>query len=154
MSAKKLIRISAALLIAAAASVSLWSCKNDSKDITDTTVPESTAQKTPDTTDGKQTVGEGSTSFDFQVTDAEGTTVSFTVKTDKTTVGEALSDAGLIEGEEGQYGLYVKTVNGVKADYDTDGTYWAFYIDGEYAMTGVDKTDINENSVYELKIEK
>ena len=44
---------------------------------------------------------------------------------------------GLIAGEDSDYGLYVKTVNGVTVDYDTDGKYWAFYVDGEYAATDV-----------------
>ena len=38
-------------------------------------------------------------------------------------------------------------------DYDTDGMYWAFYIDGEYAMTGVDGENIDSAKVYELKAE-
>ena len=55
-------------------------------------------------------------------------------------MGDALTELGLIEGEDSEYGLYVKTVNGITADYDTDGHYWAFYVDGEYAQTGVDAT--------------
>ena len=47
-----------------------------------------------------------------------------------------------------------KTVNGITADYDVDQTYWAFYVDGEYAMTGVDATDIVEGSQYMFKVEK
>ena len=45
-------------------------------------------------------------------------------------------------------------VNGITADYNVDGTYWAFYIDGEYAMTGVDVTDITAGSAYAMKVEK
>ncbi|MBQ2119193.1 MAG: DUF4430 domain-containing protein, partial [Clostridia bacterium] len=48
------------------------------------------------------------------------------------------------------YGLYVKKVNGITADYDTDKAYWAFYLNGEYASTGVDSTDIDENVKYSL----
>lgn len=77
--------------------------------------------------------------------------VIFTVHTDRETVGEALSDNGLIDGEQGEFGLYVKTVNGIWADYDTDGSYWSFYIDGEYAMSGVDTTLIEEDHVYRLE---
>ena len=76
--------------------------------------------------------------------------VTFTVKTDKETVGEALQEHGLIEGEDGAYGLYVKKVNGIVADYDVDQTFWAFYINGEYAMTGVDGTLIEEGVTYQL----
>lgn len=93
-------------------------------------------------------IGEGKAAFPFEVTDAEGKTVSFTVHTDAATVGEALLNIGLISGENGEYGLYVKSVNGTEADYDTDGAYWAFYMDGEYAMTGVDTTNIEEGHTY------
>ena len=81
---------------------------------------------------------------------AEDQAVKFTVKTDKETVGAALLEHELIAGEEGQYGLYVKVVNGITADYDVDASYWAFYIDGEYATTGVDTTKITEGVTYQL----
>lgn len=101
-----------------------------------------------------QTVGEGQTAFAFTVVDADGNRTDFTVRTDKKTVGEALTDAGLIEGDAGPYGLYVKRVNGIRADYEIDGCYWAFYIDGEMAMTGVDATEITAGASYTFKIEK
>ena len=85
---------------------------------------------------------------------AEEQTVTFTVKTDKDTVGAALLEHGLISGEEGPYGLYVKAVNGITADYDVDKSYWAFYINGEYAMTGVDTTKITEGVTYQLEYKK
>lgn len=62
-------------------------------------------------------------------------------------------ELGLIAGEESEYGLYVKTVNGITADYDKDGVYWAFYINGEYAQTGVDSTKIAEGESYSFKVE-
>lgn len=102
----------------------------------------------------EKVVGEGSTQFTFEVVDADKNTTVFTVNTDKKTVGEALLDTGLIAGEDSDYGLYVKTVNGVTADYDVDQTYWAFYVDGEYASTGVDQTEVVAGSTYSFKIEK
>ena len=98
--------------------------------------------------------GEGEKLFTFTVVDGEGNEVSCEVKTDKTVVGDALLELGLISGENGPYGLYVKNINGITADYDVNGTYWAFYIDGEYAMSGVDVTDIVEGSTYTFKVEK
>ena len=101
-----------------------------------------------------QIVGEGDTTFAFTVVDKEGVETSFEVHTDKEIVGEALMDCGLIEGEAGPYGLYVKTVNGVTADYDVDQTYWAFYVNGEYATSGVDTTSITTGETYSFKVEK
>lgn len=98
-------------------------------------------------------LGEGDTVFYVSVTDKEGAETEFEIHTDKETVGEALLDLGLIEGEDGEYGLYVKSVNGVTADYDKDGVYWAFYINGEYASTGVDATPVTEGEQYSFKVE-
>lgn len=98
-------------------------------------------------------LGEGETQFTFVVVDADGNETAFEIHTDKKTVGEALLELQLIAGDDSEYGLYVKTVNGITADYDTDGTYWAFYIDDEYASTGVDTTDITPGSTYAFKVE-
>lgn len=104
-------------------------------------------------TDGA-VVGEGAVSFPLVITDGEGNVVNVTVNTDEKTVGAALLAVELIAGEESEFGLYIKTVNGITADYDVDKTYWGFYIDGEYAMTGVDATEIVEGSTYSLTVEK
>ena len=103
----------------------------------------------------KQEVSGGTpVTFTLQVVDGDGKQTDFTVTTEKDTVGEALVDEGLIVGEDGPYGLYVKQVNGITADYDVDGTYWAFYVDGAYAVTGVDKTAPEDGAVYMFKVEK
>lgn len=99
-------------------------------------------------------LGEGQTMFLFTVTDGDGKVTDFEIHTDKSTVGEALLDVSLIDGDDGEYGLYVKTVNGITADYDVDKSYWAFYINGEYAATGVDSTAIEEGATYSFKVEK
>lgn len=97
--------------------------------------------------------GKGAKTVTVEVA-AEEQTVTFTIHTDKDTVGAALLEHGLIDGEQGAYGLYVKVVNGMTADYDIDQSYWAFYVNGEYGMTGVDMTDIDESAVYRLAYTK
>lgn len=116
-------------------------------------------KKTAETVDGTtvyadgDVVGEGAKQFTLVITDKDGTETRLEIHTDKDIVGEALLDNQVIAGEDSQYGLYVKTVNGITADFDTDGVYWAFYIDGEYAMTGVDATEITEGVTYSLRVE-
>lgn len=141
---KKSLLIVLGLVIVLAISVTLFSCSKKTASV-DTVTTE---------TSDSNTVGEGATAFTFEVVDASGNTTVFTVNTDKKTVGEALVDNGLVEGEDSDYGLYVKTVNGITADYDVDQTYWAFYINGEYASTGVDSTDVVAGSTYSFKVEK
>lgn len=99
-------------------------------------------------------LGEGATKFMFTVVDKDGKETNFEIHTDKETVGDALLEVELIAGEESTYGLYVKTVSGITADYDTDGTYWAFYVNGEYASSGVDSTPVKEGETYSFKVEK
>ena len=95
-------------------------------------------------------LGEGAKTITVEVK-ADGQSVTFPVKTDKDTVGAALLEHGLISVEQGQFVMYIKSVNGIVADYDTDGYYWGFYINGEYAMTGVDTTEILEGDTYCLE---
>ena len=92
-------------------------------------------------------LGEGTKTLIVEV-NAYDRQVTFTIHTNKTTVGEALQEHALLEGEDSQYGLFIKKVNGIVADYDVDQTYWGFYIDGEYAVSGVDSTNIEEGVTY------
>lgn len=101
-----------------------------------------------------ETVGQGATAFSVEVKDAEGKATKFTVQTDEKTVGAALQKLNIISGEDSQYGLYIKEVTGITADYDKDGTYWAFYVDGQYALTGADLTDVKAGAVYTFAVEK
>lgn len=126
---------------------------------TGTTVPETSAPETaanesqPVNTGDVTVLGEGETVFTFTVVDLDGKETAFEIHTDKATVGEALLELGLIAGEDSDYGLYVKTVNGLTLDYDKDGKYWAFYENGEYAATGVDSTNVAPGASYSFKAE-
>ncbi|MBR4062892.1 MAG: DUF4430 domain-containing protein [Clostridia bacterium] len=97
--------------------------------------------------------GEGAKTVKVKVI-AEDKSVTFTVKTDAATLGEALLAHGLIAGDEGQYGLYIKYVNGIRADYDLDKRYWNFTKNGEYMMTGADMTEIADGECYEFTYAK
>ena len=94
-------------------------------------------------------LGQGAKTVTVQV-QAEDKTVNFTIHTDCATLGEALLEHGLIAGEDSEFGLYVKQVNGITADYDVDQSYWGFYSGGEYMMSGVDTTEISGGESYEL----
>ena len=134
-----------ALLIAAMAML-MGSCDNNTNeagDVTQTTTAAASAT----------VLGDGARQFMFTVVDANGNQTEFEIHTDCTTVGDALIKLGLIAGDQGEFGLYVKTVNGITVDYDTDGKYWAFYQNGEYASAGVDQTEITDGAQYSFKVE-
>lgn len=136
---------SAALLLALLLALSLVACGGQDQ--------ADEGNKVPLPVEDGAVVGEGSRSMSVEVVDSVGAKVCFTVNTEKETVGEALQELGILDGEEGDYGLYVKSVNGITADYQTDGSYWAFYVNGVYSMTGVDMTAIEADTLYSLRVE-
>lgn len=96
-----------------------------------------------------KTFGNGEKTVMVEVV-AEEQSITFTLKTDKETLADALTEHALIEGEDGAYGLYIKKVNGITADYDIDQTYWSLSKNGEMLMTGVSSTAIADGEHYEL----
>lgn len=144
---KKTLSLIVCIVLIAATALTTTGC-TDNKKNTETDPPKNEAVQAE-----KTVLGEGETSFDFTVTDADGKETSFEIHTDKKMVGEALQELDLIAGDEGDYGLYVKTVNGITVDYDTDGKYWTFYENGAYASKGVDQTEIAEGASYAFKVE-
>ena len=141
------------LLIAASVTVLAGGCKKNNGKTEPTAQPVATEEPADNTQDGRTSLGTGAVEFFFDVKDADGNETKFTIHTDKATVGEALLELKLIEGEESAYGLYVKTVNGKTYDYNEDGKYWAFYIGGEYASTGVDSTNVEAGQTYAFRAE-
>ena len=98
-------------------------------------------------------LGKGATTVQVEVKAGEES-ITFTIKTDKKILGDALLEHELITGDQSQYGLYIKTVNGILADYDVNKSYWGFYKNGEFMLTGIDGTEITDGEHYELVYEK
>ena len=82
---------------------------------------------------------------------ADATTDEFSFSTDAEFLRQALEEQKLVEGEESQYGLYVKTVNGVTAD-EAKEEWWCFTKDGEDVMTGVDSTPVADGDHFEITL--
>lgn len=137
---KKRTLATALLLMALFAAVLLSSCSSSD--------PWASAKYTEPTT-----LGTGSSSVSVLVSVDEHS-VLFTVMTDKETLGEAILDSGLAEGDMGPYGLYIKTVNGILADYDVNGAYWGIYVNGEASMVGADGITLADGELYELRYMK
>jgi len=93
-------------------------------------------------------VGEGVNSFLFEVVTDEDMSYFWVVHTNYTTVGEALLEHNLVQGEMSDFGLFVHEIKGIVADFDANGAFWAFYINGDFAMTGVMETEIEPDATY------
>lgn len=93
---------------------------------------------------------QGSKTFTVEVVHADGSAKTFTYSTDAEHLGEVLLAEGLIQGEEGPYGLTIYEVDGERAVWEENGAYWAIYVGGEYGMTGVDTTPVNDGDDFSL----
>ena len=93
-------------------------------------------------------VGSGATTVTVKVT-AEDKTVTITLHTDKADLAEAMLAENLCAGEEGAYGLYIKYVNGIRADYTKDGGYyWGLTKDGKTTDYGAGSATVADGDVY------
>lgn len=94
----------------------------------------------------------GDKNITIEVVDDEAKSTMYEVNTDAEYLGDAIRETeGLtVEGTEGDYGLMVDTVNGVVADFNENGAYWAFYVNGEYCNYGMDEQPIADGEAYQI----
>ncbi len=85
-----------------------------------------------------------------EITDLTNTE-SFTFKTEREFLADALLDEGLVEDNRTEYGLFIVTANGVTAD-DAKQEWWCITKDGETLMTGASETPIENGDRYELTL--
>lgn len=94
----------------------------------------------------------GTKEISIEVVDDKAASKTYKTRTDAKYLRQALEEIeGLtIEGTESAYGLMVETVNGVTADYNTNGAYWSFYLNGEYCNYGIDQQPIEDGQAYRI----
>ena len=98
-------------------------------------------------------LGEGAKTIYVEVVAGEES-VTFTIHTDKENLADAMLEHGLVEGENSTYGLYIKKVNGITADYNIDASYWSLTVGGEYSMDGASFTTLTDGAHYEFTYTK
>ncbi len=135
---KKILTSLLLLLLAAVMMLSFVSCADIEK----------TGDWETATYDRDTKLGKGDKTITVKVV-ADGQTLTFTVKTDKENLEDALAEVELIDGDEGAFGMYIKKVNGIVADYDADKHYWSITKDGE-PTSSAKSTIIADGDTYEL----
>ena len=101
---------------------------------------------------------EGSKAITIEVVNSKEESLVYELHTDVKYLEEAMNEAKeqgfTYEAEEGPYGLSVSVVNGEKADYNTDGAYWAFYVNGGYCNNGISTQPVEDGDAFEIVYEK
>ena len=93
--------------------------------------------------------GEGEKTITVKVV-AEEQEIVFTIHTNQQYLDKAMLAHELITGEDSEYGLYVKTVNGILADYNVDQTYWSVCKDNTPTPVGISSVEIADGDSYQL----
>lgn len=92
----------------------------------------------------------GDKNITVTVVHKDGTEKVFEYATDAEYLGTVIVAEGLVNGEEGPYGLYFDTVDGEVADWNVDQGYWSILIGEEYATTGADGIVLTDGGEYSL----
>ena len=98
----------------------------------------------PQTQAGAKTVA-------VEVVHGDGSTKEFTYHTDAEYLGEVLTAEGLVQGEQGAYGLFITTVDGETAQ-DSLRQWWCITKGGDRVDTGADTTPIADGDHFELTL--
>lgn len=94
-------------------------------------------------------VSQGSKAITVTVVHSDGSSKVFTYRTDAQMLGAFLEEQSLIKSQGADAGMF-HTVDGEKADWNVNKSYWAFYVGEEYAMTGIYDTPIADGDTFKL----
>lgn len=95
----------------------------------------------------------GSKDITIEVINSADESVLYELQTDAEYLRQAMEEAEGLEfsGTESEYGLMVDTVNGEKADYNENGAYWSFYVNGEYCNYGIDTQPVIDGDAFVIE---
>ncbi len=98
---------------------------------------------------------QGQKSITIEVIDNTQSSTVYEVHTDAEYLRQAMEEAKGLEflGTESEYGLMVETINGVTPDYNVDGAYWSFYVNGAYCNYGIDSQPVEDGDAFVIKYE-
>ena len=100
---------------------------------------------------GKQEGNPGDKHLTITVVHGDGSSKQIKISTNAENLRDALEPGGIIAGDESEFGLFVKTVDGETAD-DAQQQWWAVSKDGAMAETGVDGIIIADGESYEFTL--
>ncbi len=101
---------------------------------------------------------EGTKAVTLEVVDDKAAKTTYALKTDaeflRGVMDEAKAKGFTYEGSESAYGLMISHVNGLRADYQQDGAYWAIYVNGAYGEYGADSQPVADGDTFTFEYTK
>ncbi len=95
----------------------------------------------------------GAKAITIEVINSADESTLYELNTDAEFLRQAMDEAeGLTyDGEEGEYGIMISTVNGEVADYNVNGAYWGFYVNGAYCNYGIDTQPVLDGDAFVIE---
>ena len=87
------------------------------------------------------------------VVHGDQTEKKFQYNTDAEYLVEVLKENELVDGEEGEYGLFIQTVDGETAD-EAKQQWWCITKGGEQVNTSADQTPVADGEQFELTLKE
>lgn len=101
----------------------------------------------------KPAASEGEKHITVTVIHGDQTENVFEFDTDTKYLGEVLESENLVDGESGEYGLFITTVDEETAD-DSKQQWWCITKGGEQVNTSADQTPVSDGDAFELTLKE
>ena len=101
----------------------------------------------------KPAASEGEKHITVTVIHGDQTENVFEFDTDAKYLGEVLESENLVDGESGEYGLFITTVDEETAD-DSKQQWWCITKGGEQVSTSADQTPVSDGDAFELTLKE
>lgn len=95
----------------------------------------------------------GSKAVTLEVLNQENQTSEYQVQTDAEFLHQAMEEAEgfTFDGEMGDYGFTLYTINGETHNWNVDGSYWSVYVNGEYGQYGIDSQPVKDGDIFRFE---
>ena len=80
----------------------------------------------------------------------DGSEKTVQYNTSEAFLAPVLVENDLVQGEDGEFGLYIHYVDGERAVWELDTAWWGVYVGDEQAPVGVSELPIEDGGVYKL----
>ena len=98
----------------------------------------------------RQDPNAGKKAYTITVVHSDGAEKVFEGYSDAEYLGTVLVEAGIVEDNQDQYGLYILVADGEEASWEKDSAYWSVYVGEEPAVTGADQIVLEDGGVYSV----
>jgi hypothetical protein len=99
----------------------------------------------------RQDPNAGKKAYTITVVHSDGSEKVFEGYSEAEYLGTVLVESGAVEDNQDQYGLYILVADGEEASWEKDQAYWGFFVNGEYAIEGMNTTETVAGAVYRLE---